>query len=1147
MSSNWFDANSLGKNFGNLATKVSTLAQEALQDLKEEDDVREQLEALRKERDELKSRLMRMEAPVGGMMVTAAVPSRGAASAADEGSAVDAKVKLASMEIEMQSEREEFQTQLHELQLQLNLTQEKAKQKEDELNALLTRVKTLAGDKIKKLLAQTQELTTERDSLKHSLAAQAAAAPAQSPGATASAPDAQELVALESQLEAKENERQRLLAQLEQLDQMHQQELEELGTTLQQQAKSLKDALAREAAQALALAAVEEKLEQMALQSTRDHDEAATLQEQVDQLQHDKQTLQQQVEELTHQASFSTKDSHSRESQADLADPAAADQQSRLRADVARLQEQLAAEKEKNMALEETISILEVEGAQETAPAADPRLEEIPRLEKRLEQALHELELVKQENLELSHTIAVLQAEAVQSADDTAAGSKDELIAQLQQLLDQEKAANGALQASQRDLEDRLCQHDRLQNQLHDLDNELASVRNELQMAQQTNRTLEETVEVMKAQASATEMNSVLSDQMESLARHIDTLEGQVHAERDRNHELEETIAALETQVAASVPVAATESRVDELQALADQLQGQLSSKALEELELKQAHAAQVAELEQQSAQQHSVIQELQAKLELAQTNLSQQELDLAQRHEAQAAQILELKEQLAIETARVPEIDPGMAEKTLLLEALVTEKEGEISRLQTLLADASSSHEDVQSQLESLRSQLENAHQELSFLQSNEATQRDSGRSALLTVELGETIQMLQHQVEEHRNQSLALQQSTAELQALVENLSHENQVLDSERKALNEKLESFKVAVTGKIQQEIEESDRLRQQLADSAQQMEQQQWQIQELTAQLSSQDNNDALQESSREIQYLQEKTVELLAQVQKGETELNRLRAYLMEVEEASTQETLTMQESIQEYQRQIQILEKEREEWQGVSIQEQEARKSEADLLLDTKSQVALLLEEKASLGLRIEQDGKIIRNLQSVLSQFEACKPRLLTVLAKEQDIEDAVLLLQRSLKEAETRAQSYQQELQQTRSRVAELENNTFTSAPLEKELAEKTALIGQLRHDIVQLQSHLSEAMRYMKQGTAEDGVDRKLISNLLIGFVTAKYGDPKRFEILSVIGSILKLSEDEKAKVGLIRQPGSAVSPKPASGPTSPAEVTANGSQ
>ncbi len=63
----------------------------------------------------------------------------------------------------------------------------------------------------------------------------------------------------------------------------------------------------------------------------------------------------------------------------------------------------------------------------------------------------------------------------------------------------------------------------------------------------------------------------------------------------------------------------------------------------------------------------------------------------------------------------------------------------------------------------------------------------------------------------------------------------------------------------------------------------------------------------------------------------------------------------------------------------------------------------------------------------------------------------------------------------------------------------------------------------------------------MANLIVGLMLAKYGDPKRFEILTLIASILKLSEDEKAKLGLVRQAGTSVSPRNSVGQVSPAEV------
>jgi hypothetical protein len=55
----------------------------------------------------------------------------------------------------------------------------------------------------------------------------------------------------------------------------------------------------------------------------------------------------------------------------------------------------------------------------------------------------------------------------------------------------------------------------------------------------------------------------------------------------------------------------------------------------------------------------------------------------------------------------------------------------------------------------------------------------------------------------------------------------------------------------------------------------------------------------------------------------------------------------------------------------------------------------------------------------------------------------------------------------------------------------------------------------------------------MTNLLIGFSTLPHGDTKRYEILQLISTILKLSDEEKQKLGLIR------STKIATSPTSPA--------
>lgn len=133
-------------------------------------------------------------------------------------------------------------------------------------------------------------------------------------------------------------------------------------------------------------------------------------------------------------------------------------------------------------------------------------------------------------------------------------------------------------------------------------------------------------------------------------------------------------------------------------------------------------------------------------------------------------------------------------------------------------------------------------------------------------------------------------------------------------------------------------------------------------------------NDDSAQLNAEIEYLQKKTVDLLAQITKKESELERLRTYLVEQEETSTQETLQMQQTIQEFKMQIQQLENERDEWGEIKKQEDRERVDAGLQAESHREMVASLLEEKASLQSKSDSDSLIIRNLQNVLAQFESC-----------------------------------------------------------------------------------------------------------------------------------------------------------------------------
>jgi DNA repair exonuclease SbcCD ATPase subunit len=336
-----------------------------------------------------------------------------------------------------------------------------------------------------------------------------------------------------------------------------------------------------------------------------------------------------------------------------------------------------------------------------------------------------------------------------------------------------------------------------------------------------------------------------------------------------------------------------------------------------------------------------------------------------------------------------------------------------------------------------------------------------------------------------------------------------------------LNEKMQQIKNAVSLKIKQELDESERLRGLLSQSTTENESLMGQVQELSAILAS---NSTPDDSKQEIEYLHSKTSELVTNLQKSEAELTRLRQYLVEVEESSTQEILTMQSTVNEYQLQVQTLERERDEWLTVNQQDSQQRLMEQERLEQNRAEIANSMQKLNQAMRKQEQDQQMILNLQSVLAQFENC--RIYAYVAKEKDIEEALGELQAKVDKQEVELISYQQENFELKSKWEEfthLQSNTFQ---MEKELEKKSELIGQLRHDVAQLQSHLSEAMRFMKKGNSEDSVDKKLIANLFIGYVLLSHGDPKRYEILNLIASILKLSDEEKQKMGLIRQSDSS---------------------
>ena len=75
---------------------------------------------------------------------------------------------------------------------------------------------------------------------------------------------------------------------------------------------------------------------------------------------------------------------------------------------------------------------------------------------------------------------------------------------------------------------------------------------------------------------------------------------------------------------------------------------------------------------------------------------------------------------------------------------------------------------------------------------------------------------------------------------------------------------------------------------------------------------------------------------------------------------------------------------------------------------------------------------------------------------------------------------------------------------------------------------LNEHLTEALRRLRRNQTDSNVDRRLVTNVLLQFLTTPRADGKRFEMLSLLATILSWGDAEREKAGLQRSSGNSSS-------------------
>ncbi|KAG0140479.1 hypothetical protein CROQUDRAFT_665125 [Cronartium quercuum f. sp. fusiforme G11] len=323
--------------------------------------------------------------------------------------------------------------------------------------------------------------------------------------------------------------------------------------------------------------------------------------------------------------------------------------------------------------------------------------------------------------------------------------------------------------------------------------------------------------------------------------------------------------------------------------------------------------------------------------------------------------------------------------------------------------------------------------------------------------------------------------------LQQQLESLRTEKATLEGQYGALLGKLTTMRNTLGDKLRQDADELDRREQQIA--------------QLQAQ--NEDLHQGLEALKSELFASNEDTERL-------QRELTHLRSRTMDSQRLMEDEHYAREEAYRECREELEglrnDLEDKKRELMNESVQREQAevRAQNLQTVISSMSRDLQLLKEDR------DNQAESAANLQSVLEEFQA---------AKDSEIRSVVSETQKRLEELEAELALYKQKALVAETKLAATQSDTALCNSMKKELKEKNILIGKIRHEAVILNEHLTEALRRLRRDTAEHSVDSRLVTNVLLSFITTPRADTKRFEMLALLASILSWNDDQRQQVGL----------------------------
>ncbi|KAF2745698.1 hypothetical protein M011DRAFT_446959 [Sporormia fimetaria CBS 119925] len=286
----------------------------------------------------------------------------------------------------------------------------------------------------------------------------------------------------------------------------------------------------------------------------------------------------------------------------------------------------------------------------------------------------------------------------------------------------------------------------------------------------------------------------------------------------------------------------------------------------------------------------------------------------------------------------------------------------------------------------------------------------------------------------------------------------------------------------------------------------------------------------LEEAHTRISELEEQTIELQENNSSLTEELANLRQenqnQQAEISNLRSRSTLSQQNWVKERdelisreayaKEEFENAKQAMQDWEALALNERSLHDNLKEKMAELEDQLETLKEAHARAVNERDQNSEAVDGLQKALQrlQNERKSERRELVESHQSELEQ----LQKQVEAAEEAATSAKQTLETTQKQLER-------ALPFEKEVKEKNLLIGKLRHEAVTLNEHLTKALRILKRGRPEENVDRQIVSNYILHFLALDRSDPKKFEALQLIASLLNWNDEQREQAGLAR-PGAS---------------------